>query len=57
MATVVQPINAQPVAAWPSKPIRLVVPFPAGGSVDSTSRGLAQKLAEQLVRFLAGRRS
>ncbi len=48
LATVVQPINAQPVAAWPSKPIRLVVPFPAGGSVDATSRGLAQKLAEQL---------
>ena len=48
LATVVQPINAQPVAAWPAKPIRLVVPFPAGGSVDATSRGLAQKLAEQL---------
>lgn len=33
---------------WPGKPIRLVVPFPAGGSVDVTSRALAQKLAEQL---------
>ncbi len=44
----VSPVNAQPVTAWPAKPIRLVVPFPAGGSVDATSRGLAQKLAEQL---------
>ena len=44
----VRPINAQTSSTWPSKPIRLVVPFPAGGSVDATSRGLAQKLAEQL---------
>ncbi len=34
--------------AYPNKPIRLVVPFPAGGSVDVTSRALAQKLSEQL---------
>jgi len=34
--------------AWPTKPIRLIVPFPAGGSVDVTSRALAQKLGEQL---------
>ncbi|MBC7710747.1 MAG: tripartite tricarboxylate transporter substrate binding protein [Rhizobacter sp.] len=34
--------------SYPNKPIRLVVPFPAGGSVDVTSRALAQKLSEQL---------
>ncbi|MBL8311639.1 MAG: tripartite tricarboxylate transporter substrate binding protein [Burkholderiales bacterium] len=39
---------AQTPGAWPAKPIRLVVPFPAGGSVDATSRALAQKLGEQL---------
>ena len=33
---------------YPNKPIRLIVPFPAGGSVDVTSRALAQKLSEQL---------
>jgi tripartite-type tricarboxylate transporter receptor subunit TctC len=32
--------------AWPAKPIRLVVPVPAGGSVDTIARGVAQKFAE-----------
>ena len=35
-------------SSYPTKPIRLIVPFPAGGSVDVTSRALAQKLSEQL---------
>ncbi|MGH6625496.1 MAG: Bug family tripartite tricarboxylate transporter substrate binding protein [Burkholderiaceae bacterium] len=33
---------------WPSKPIKLVVPFPAGGPTDTASRIVGQKLAERL---------
>ena len=35
-------------AAWPTKPIRVVVPFPAGGPVDSTMRALGAKLSATL---------
>jgi len=33
---------------WPAKPIRWIVPFPAGGPTDSFSRPVAQKLSEEL---------
>lgn len=34
--------------AWPSRPITFVVPFPAGGITDSTSRLIAKLLSAQL---------
>jgi len=41
---------AGPVAAqqWPTKPIRLIVPFPPGGPTDTASRVIGQELAERL---------
>ncbi|MBO9352680.1 tripartite tricarboxylate transporter substrate binding protein [Bordetella petrii] len=33
---------------WPNAPIRIVVPYSAGGSTDNVSRKLAQELAERL---------
>lgn len=34
--------------AWPSKPIRWVVPYSAGGGTDQASRVIAEKLSTQL---------
>jgi tripartite-type tricarboxylate transporter receptor subunit TctC len=33
---------------FPSKPIRMVVPFPPGGSVDTVARLIAPKMSETL---------
>jgi len=36
--------QAQP---WPSRPVRMVIPFPPGGTLDTVGRLLAQKLGDQ----------
>ena len=35
-------------AAWPSKPITLIVPFPPGGPTDVVSRIVGKELADRL---------
>ncbi|MCW5236451.1 Bug family tripartite tricarboxylate transporter substrate binding protein [Verminephrobacter eiseniae] len=39
---------AQPATAWPGRPIRLIVPFPAGGATDSLARAIGESMATEL---------
>lgn len=40
--------TAQPQVPYPDKPVRLVVPFPAGGGADNLARTIAPKAAQIL---------
>lgn len=40
------PAAAQP--AWPARPLRLVIPFSAGGATDVTARLIAERLTQSL---------
>ncbi|MBU2410964.1 MAG: tripartite tricarboxylate transporter substrate binding protein, partial [Gammaproteobacteria bacterium] len=40
--------SARAAGAFPDHPLRLVVPFPPGGSVDPLARVLSQRLSESL---------
>jgi len=33
---------------YPSRPVRVIIPFPPGGTLDTVGRALAQKLGEQM---------
>ena len=46
--------TATPAAEWaPKRPVRMIVPFPPGGAVDSVARivavGLPERLGQQVV--------
>jgi tripartite-type tricarboxylate transporter receptor subunit TctC len=43
LALAVPLVQAQ---SWPGKPVRLIVPYTAGGGTDTVARGLAQQLSE-----------
>jgi tripartite-type tricarboxylate transporter receptor subunit TctC len=36
------------VEDWPTRPVKIVVPYPAGGTIDVVARAVAQKLGESL---------
>jgi tripartite-type tricarboxylate transporter receptor subunit TctC len=42
------PVLAQGASGYPTKPVRLVLPYPPGGGVDTLARPLAKHLAAQL---------
>jgi tripartite-type tricarboxylate transporter receptor subunit TctC len=39
-------------SAWPTKPVQIIVPFPAGGGTDAFARPLAAQFAKQTGRQL-----
>src|SRR5262245_16084084 len=40
--------HASSAQAWPSRPVTVVVPFPAGGTADLFAREIAQALSDEL---------
>jgi tripartite-type tricarboxylate transporter receptor subunit TctC len=48
VALCISPFTAMAQADYPSRPIRLIIPFPAGGGTDIVGRLVAQKMSETL---------
>ena len=48
IAVAASPASVLAQSAYPTKPIRLVVPFPPGAGTDTVARFVAQKLAESM---------
>lgn len=46
LAAATHPLSVLANDPWPAKPVRLIVPFPPGGPVDSTARIFSQRLGE-----------
>ena len=46
----VSPASAQ--SAWPSKPIKVLVPFPAGGQLDLVVRAITDRLSPKLSQTI-----
>jgi tripartite-type tricarboxylate transporter receptor subunit TctC len=50
--TAALPPLAHAQAAWPAKPVMMIVPFPAGGGTDAFARPLAAQFAKQTGKQL-----
>ena len=46
LTILIAPAAAQDAATFPSRPIRIIVPFPAGGPTDINARIIAQRMSE-----------
>ena len=42
------PLTARAQGAWPNRPLKMIVPFPAGGTADVLGRLLAQRLSDAI---------
>ena len=47
IGAVMAPISAAWADAYPTRPVKIIIPFPPGGTLDTVGRQLAQKLSEQ----------
>ena len=47
LSAVLAPVSAL-AQAYPGKPVKVIIPFPPGGTLDAVGRQLAQKLSEQM---------
>ncbi len=48
LAVVALPLDAAPAQEWPTHPLRIIVPFPAGGSADAQARVIGDELGRAL---------
>jgi tripartite-type tricarboxylate transporter receptor subunit TctC len=48
LACLLAPLDAALAQEWPSHPLRIIVPFPAGGSADAQTRVIADELGRAL---------
>jgi tripartite-type tricarboxylate transporter receptor subunit TctC len=44
------PANSRAQATWPTKPIRLIVPYGPGGSADQVARLYGERLSAALAQ-------
>jgi tripartite-type tricarboxylate transporter receptor subunit TctC len=47
-AAALLPLTSQAQSAWPNQPIKVIVPFPAGGASDQIGRIVAKALSDEL---------
>ncbi len=52
LAALAAPYQARATDPYPAKPIRLIIPFPPGGSNDVVGRVIATQLGERLHKEL-----